>query len=406
MGPAPRQRLRRPIPVTAAVRTRPDAAPGEAASGTSRRSVVFIARSLDLGGAERQLALLARGLSARGHEVTVLTFYPGGAFERELTSAGVDVRCLGKTGRWDMVRFGRRLAARLREIRPDAVHGYLDVPNLLAVLAKPLLRDTRIVWGIRSADLDLSDYGWPARILYQLLRWTSGLPDAVIVNSRAGAEHHTAAGYAATAMHVIPNAIDTTVFRPDNEVRSARRAQWRVRPDEILVGLAGRLDPVKDHGNFLRAAALLPPEQPFRFVCIGGGPAAAERRLREFSSELGLGTTVHWAGEMRDMTTAYNALDVLCSASASEGFPNVIGEGMACGVPCVATAAGDSAAIIGDTGVIVPRGDATALATGILEVAATCRAATVRAAARERIARLFSVEQLLDRTEVVLWAAD
>jgi glycosyltransferase involved in cell wall biosynthesis len=392
--------------VTAAVRGRPDAACAEAATATRRRSVVFIARSLEIGGAERQLALLARGLSARGHEVTVLTFYPGGAFECELEGAGIDVRCLGKRGRWDVGRFGRRLAAELRALRPDVVHGYLDVPNLLAVLAKPLLRDTRIVWGIRYADLVLSDYDWPTHILYRVLRGLSGLPDAVIVNSHAGAEHHSAVGYAAKAMHVIPNAIDTTVFQPDNEARSAQRAQWRVRPNDILIGLAGRLDPAKDHDNFMRAAALLAPEQPFRFVCIGGGTAAAERRLRELSSELGLESKLHWAGEMLGMTDAYNALDVLCSASASEGFPNAIGEAMACGLPCVATDAGDSATIVGGTGVIVAPGDASALAAGMLKVAATCRTPAVRAAARERIARLFSVEQLLDQTEAVLWAAD
>ena len=130
------------------------------------KTILFLVRSLDRGGAERQLIVLAKGLASRGHAVSVAVFYGGGVYENELAEAGIRVINLGKTGRWNILLFLNRLMRLLRKERPTVLHSYLGVPNILAAALKPLLPGTRIVWGVRASNVDLSHYDWLLRLAY------------------------------------------------------------------------------------------------------------------------------------------------------------------------------------------------------------------------------------------------
>src|SRR5204863_331451 len=116
-----------------------------------------------------------------------------------------------------------------------------------------------------------------------------GLPteaDLIICNSTSGLEHHAERGYPRGRMVVIPNGIDHEAFAPDPAARRAIRAGWGVPDSDRLVGLVGRLDPMKDHPTFLRAAALVASERPgVRFVCVGHGPASAREPLERLAAE-------------------------------------------------------------------------------------------------------------------------
>jgi glycosyltransferase involved in cell wall biosynthesis len=182
------------------------------------------------------------------------------------------------------------------------------------------------------------------------------------------------------------------------------------RPEPVvLVGLVGRLDAMKDHPAFLRAAARAArDDERLRFVCIGGGPAEYAERLAFMARDLGLADKLVWAGEVRDMRAAYSALDVACSSSRGEGFSNALAEAMACGVPCAVTDVGDSAHLVGATGVVASPGDTQALAVAILETAARVYDARVDhhpgpgEAARGRILARFSLDRLIADTEKIL----
>jgi len=103
---------------------------------------------------------------------------------------------------------------------------------------------------------------------------------------------------------------------------------------ESLIGLVARLDPMKDHPTFLRAAALLSQQlADLRFACVGDGPEPYKLKMHELAHELGLESVLLWAGPRDDMPAVYNALDVLTLSSLTEGFPNVVAEGMASGRP-------------------------------------------------------------------------
>ena len=365
--------------------------------------IIFLLRALNYGGAERQLVLLAKGLRERGHDVVVTVFYPGAPLEKELLEAGIRIRSLDKRGRWDIFAFFRRFTRVVWEERPDVMHGYLEDPNIVIALCRPFLPSCRVVWGVRSSTMDHSKYDWVSRLGFTLSCWLAKFADLIIANSYTGREDYLAAGYPEAKTVTIPNGIDTERFRPDPEARRMTRHGWSASADERWIGLVGRLNPQKDHRNFLKAAALLVRERnDVRFVCVGDGPPQEQAALQDFGKALGLTDCLIWGKAQERVSYIYNALDLLVSSSAyGEGFSNVIGEAMACGVPCVATDVGDSGFVMGEFGELVRPKDPEDLKAGMQ------RALERKLSAREirqRIIDHFSLGNLVVATERVLLA--
>lgn len=369
-------------------------------------SLFFLIRSLEYGGAERQLVELVKGLDKRCFAITVATFYDGGALRPELEEIdGVQVVSLHKKGRWSLAPFLWRLWQMAKKANPAIVHGYMGVANELCLLVGRLM-GAKVVWGLRASDLDLAHYGWLSRVVFWLGARLSCFAELIIVNSNAGKNHYISKGYSGKRMMVIPNGIDTERFQPDKEVGQRVRDEWEITDGQTLIGSVGRLDPRKDHVSFLRAASLLVRERDdVRFVCVGSGPEKILRRLKLFAEELELVERLKWAGARYDMCAVYNALDIFTSSSCwGEGFPNVIGEAMACGVPSVVTDAGDSAAIVGDAGIVVPSKDPEALCHGWKEILSLSKEEreALGLVARERIRNEFSPRLLAERTAAAL----
>ncbi len=364
-------------------------------------NILFLIRSLDCGGAERQLVVLARELSQRGHKVSVAVCYSGGPLEADLKKASVRMISLDKRGRWDVFGFLVRLIRTVRSERPDLLHAY--IVDLMTVFVQPFLRSMKIVWSIRSSDMDLSRYDWLCGMSYTLSCWLSRSTDLIISNSYAGRRVHVADGYPADRTVVIPNGIDTNRFFPNVEARERVRVQWGVREDEPLIGLVGRLDPMKDHETFLQAAVLLLQERnQVRFVCVGDGLSEYRTALQDRAHTLGLSDRIMWVGMQSQMPHIYNALDLLVNSSSyGEGFANVLGEAMACGVPCVATDVGDSGLVIGDASQLVPPKNPAALKTAMQKMLGSKPNA---AEIRRRIVEHFSLENLVLTTEQMLLA--
>lgn len=357
--------------------------------------ILLVARSLGQGGAERQLVTLAGELARRGHDVAVALLYPGGPFAAALTSAGIPLHPLDKSGRWDLAGPLRRLRALVRAWRPEILHGYLPVANLLAALAGRAVPGCRVVFGIRASDMDLSRYDPANRLLYRAEAMVAGRADLVIANAAAGLEALWRRGAPAGRGVVIANGIDTGRFRPDPAARAEERARLGIDDATCLVGMIARHDPMKDHATFLAAAAASGPG--FAFVLAGSGTADEGAPPPD-------GVTLHRLGPVARVERLMAALDVGALPSRfGEGFPNALAEMMACGVPCVATPVGESAAILGDTGRIVPAGDPAALAEAWRALAPP-RDPALAHRCRARIEENYAVARLGARTEAVLAA--
>jgi glycosyltransferase involved in cell wall biosynthesis len=366
--------------------------------------VAFLARSLEAtGGAEQQLAHLALGLSSPRFETRVFCFYETGELCRRIRAGGVPIESLHKRSRWDLLRPVLRLRQRLASYKPHILHSFLGPPNVLAALLKPVLPQTRIVWGVRASDMRLENYDWTRRATFQAEILLSRIPDAIVANADAGREHVMASGFRGRKLQVLPNGIDTQRFAPNMTARRAVRAQFGIAPETPVVGIIARIDPQKDHATFLRAARYAATRRPdVTFLCVGGGSPQLEAELQGMSAQLGLEKRILWLGERKDIAELINAFDLLTLTSAyGEGFPNAVGEAMACGCPCIVTDVGDCAAIVGETGFVAARGDDRALAEhwlSFLALPASARQEFGRQA-RYRIENHYSLAAMLQHSE-------
>jgi glycosyltransferase involved in cell wall biosynthesis len=369
----------------------------------TKKKIVFIIRDLGYGGAQRQLVTLVKDFDKEKFDVTVLHFYSGGHLEKDLKESNIPVISLEKQGRWDLLGFCWRLIRQLKQIEPDLLHTYMGESNIIAILLKPFFPAIPIIWGMRMSQAPANSVDWLGNILGKLESLLSHAVDLIIVNSHAGKEDCLSYGFPAEKMVVVSNGIDTERFKPDREVGVKVRVEWGISENQILIGLVGRIYPQKDYPNFLQAAALLCKEyQDLRFVCVGTGPDKNYvQELYYLAEKLGISQRVIWAGARGDMGAVHNALDIAISASAfGEGFGNTIGEAMACGVICVVTNVGDSAWIVGDTGVVVPPHNSEALAVGIkrlIELNSDEKIA-LQEKARRKIVECFSVDNLVKTT--------
>jgi glycosyltransferase involved in cell wall biosynthesis len=240
------------------------------------------------------------------------------------------------------------------------------------------------------------------RALYTAESASSRFADAVIANSDAAREQSIARGFPPDRIHVVYNGINTDRFRRDPIARKMLRDDWSIGDDEVVIGRIGRMRPTKDYPTFLRAAAQAGAvRSDLRFVAVGDGPD--RESIHGLASELGLDDRLVWAGERSDIAAVMSALDIMVSSSTSESFANVIGEAMACGVPCVVTDAGDSAAIVGSTGVVASTGSAASVAESVLDLAERLEADgdRLRAEARARVESEFALDVMVERTERV-----
>jgi glycosyltransferase involved in cell wall biosynthesis len=364
--------------------------------------VLFLIRSLQPGGAERQVAELAKGLKAAGHHVSVVVLYPGGAFERELRATGVPTTSLDKTTRYGSLHVAARLLKIVRREKPALLYSVLTAANLLSLALRVRHRHVRLVWTIRASYVDFDEYDPWMRVASTLEKHLAELCDRIIVNSQAGFDHAVHGGYRPEKLVVVRNGIDTECFRRDPEGADRLRKNWQVASHEKLVGLVGRVDPMKDHRAFLAAAALLARRRAdVRFVCVGDGPEAYWEEMRAVARRLGLGDRLRWAGLRSDMPAVYSALDALVLCSRGEGLPNVVAEAMACGTPCCVTDVGDAAWVVDGLGVVVGSSAEDVLADGMERVLVNPPDAPQREALRRRIVENLSVKRLIAETERV-----
>jgi glycosyltransferase involved in cell wall biosynthesis len=365
--------------------------------------ILLLCQSLVYGGTQRQLALLAIGLKQRGHDVSIAVFYPGGPFAAELAAANVPIHDLMKRSRWDVAGFLARAWRLVAQERPDILYAFLPMANIVAALVTRLVWPRpRVVFGVRSARMNGADYDRLSRWQYRIEAQMSRSADLVIANSWAGLADIKGRGFHAARVIVIPNGIDSAKFAPNAAARKRLRGDWGVGEREILVGLVARFDPMKGHKIFFATAAQLArTDTAWRFACIGIGEGEEQVRARHIADAAGIQSQIIWVGNPVDVAACLSALDIACLASRfGEGFPNAVGEAMACGIPCVVTDVGDARAIVDNLGVVVPPNDPAALAAGL--IALRTRLAGDRKpisdAQRRSIVERFGVAAVLERT--------
>lgn len=365
--------------------------------------IAHVITGLDVGGAEMMLyKLLSAGDRSR-FESRVYCLTGGGPMAERIEALGVPVVALGARGGLSFLAALPRLTGALRAFAPDVVQTWLYHADLAGLLVRPWLGDARLCWNLRCSALGPGEYPWTTRALVRTLGWLSPLPSLVMANSAAGRAAHAAVGYRPRRWELVANGFDTRIFRPDAALRLALRQSLAIPADAPVIGMAGRYHPMKDHAGFLHAARRLLDARPqAHFVLAGREVDDANAPLRALVMRLGLRAKVHLLGERADVAAVMNGLDVftLCSVMG-EGFPNVVGEAMACALSCVVTDVGDARAVLGDAGLVVPPSDAAALAAAWLELLDLPAAERHRLgeAARARVEEHYSLAAAVGRYE-------
>ena len=327
---------------------------------------MHVISGLDTGGAEMTLYRILKSLQGSGLTFVVVSLRDRGTMGDRIEALGVPVHSLylHRSGPDRIARGCARLLRISAAARPDVVQGWMYHGNLCALLAARFgVGRPAIVWNIRHSLDAVHSEKWATRWLIRLTARFSRRCATVIYNSFRSARQHEEAGYARSRTLVIPNGFDCRTFKPSACSSRSVRAELGIGDQEVVIGLFGRYHPIKDHRTFLHAAAqLIADQHGVRFVLAGRRVDKANPELVALCDRYGLTDEVVLLGERDDMPRLTAAVDIACCSSRGEAFPNVLGEAMAAGVPCVSTDVGDARAILGETGTIVMPGDPAALA--------------------------------------------
>lgn len=357
--------------------------------------LVIIITGLDTGGAEMMLLKVMENIDRERFSPHVISLTRVGEIGQRIRTLGIPVEALGMTPGLPNPLALWRLVRRLRMIQPQMVHTMMYHANLLGGVAARLAGIPALSWGIRHSDLS-----WRANKLATLAvvaagaRLSGWVPRLILSCSEVARQVHIRHGYCAAKMVVLPNGFDLSRFQPDAAARAAVRQELGVASNVPLVGLIGRFDPQKNHSGFFEAAHLLHRRWPeVHFVLAGKGVVPENGELMRVMEAAGVLGVTHLLGIRRDVPRLMAALDVLVSSSIGEAFPNVLGEAMACGVPCAVTDVGDSAYIVGDTGRVVASRDMAALAAAIADllILAPTERQVLGERARARVAEHFEI---------------
>ena len=363
--------------------------------------IVYAIVGLTTGGAEIMLYRILSKINRDRFSPYVVCLMDRGTLGDRIEALGIPVYTLGmKTAGVPTPNVIRKLVNIIREIKPDLIQGWMYHGNLAAQFASLLVgKQIPVFWTIQGTVYSLKLEKKMTAAIIKLSAYLSRFTSKVIHVSQVGKIQHEALGYDKKNGCVIFNTVDTSLFVPSEAARADIRAELGLPENAFLIGLVCRYHPMKDHANFLQAAALLLQEYPdIHFALVGRGVVKENESLYQTIKQLGISHRTHLLGERSDMPRITAALDIASSASAyGEGCPLIVGEAMSCGVPCTVTDVGDSGLIVGNTGWVVPPKNPEALAKAwqeSIELGAEGREALGKAA-RTRVIECFSLESVV-----------
>jgi len=366
--------------------------------------IAHLITGLATGGAEMSLAKLVCGMDKSRFDNVVLNMGGGDSYlSRTIEAGGAEVVTVAMRPK-RRAPFGlARLLAHLALNKPDILQTWLHHADLVGLYASRII-GVPLIWNLRCAELDPADHPGSLFTILRHLARNSSVPRAVIVNSTAGKMAHEAIGYHPARWEVIPNGFDIDIFKPDQAAYDALRDEIGVKQDCPVIGLVARYHMMKDHSTFIKAAGLLSARKPdVHFVMVGTGVDENNAGLTRAIADAGIGSKVHLLGEKENIPAITAGFDIATCSSYSEGFPNVVGEAMSCGVPCVVTDVGDCSEVVGDTGIVVNARDPGGMAQGWESILSMDpdRRKTMGQSARDRVAFLFSLDKVARKYESI-----
>ena len=359
-----------------------------------KKKILQLIDGLNIGGAEVLLVDLVRGSKDAGYDVSV-GYSTYGPLERNLVVLGISCTRLPRLGRVDPILLLRMCQLILRE-KPDIVHTHLFKSDLHGRLAARLCGVPVVI--STSHNNDVWARRFPLGIFYG---FTAKLTDKVIAVSNEVREYQIQyTGISPHKIIVIDNGVNVQRFANQEHAGLSLRHEFQISAGTPLIGIIGRLQPQKDHENFLKAAVQIRSKLPdARFLVVGDGPLREE--LMAQAQTLGLGSSVIFCGIRQDIPAVLSAIDLLVISSKWEGLPVTLLEGMAARRPIVSTAVGGVPNVVADgqAALLVPPEDSLTLANACLKILQDpALAQSLAQAGYERVKNQFSLDAMIGKT--------
>jgi len=338
--------------------------------------ILYVVSDLASGGAQIALRRFLEVLDREKFSPYVISLSGGGEQADYIRSLGIDVQAFDMRCFFSMAPSFLKFLRAVKEINPDIIHGWMYHGNAAAILAGSVCPKAGILWSIRCSDFDLSKYGLMTKIAFFINRKFSSSPAKIIYNSNAGKKYHEENGFCQEKSIVIQNGVDTEYFIPAPEKKNELRSKYGIATGVRLIGMASRYDPMKDFDTLFgafaavraaSASAVGAVNPDTALILCGKGIDDSNTALSAMVQKYGVKDGVIFAGHIKEMNEFYPLLDVFVLSSKSEGFPNVLAEASACGVPALSTRCGDADEIIGSEKT-VPAGDTALMAEKILKI--------------------------------------
>jgi glycosyltransferase involved in cell wall biosynthesis len=348
---------------------------------------------LDVGGAELMLKKLILSDPMPGQRHCVISLRDVGSVGRELQELGVTVHALNMSPAVPDVFAFVRLVRLIRKLKPAVIQTWLYHADFFGGLAARCAGRKEIIWGIRCTQLPADASIVTRAVVRACALLSSTLPRVIVCCAEAARVVHAGLGYCVSRMRVISNGFSLPDLSQATRWRAAVRAEYGINDRDVVVGMVARFDPLKNYQGFIESAGLVARAHPeATFLLVGRGVDRSNEPLMQWIRATGCADRFVMPGERRDVERYFAAMDVFCLSSLHEGFPNVVAEAMAMGLPCVVTDAGDAARIVGDVGWVVPPNDSPLLAGAIAAAVASGASERQRRglAARRRIESDFS----------------
>lgn len=357
--------------------------------------IVHVITGLGVGGAERALyTLLCGSLNDRSHNY-VISLTSDGYYGELLRQVGVPVYSIGiesdKKGLIGSLLGGARLIRYARKCSPDILQGWMYHGNFAAsIIYLFFLKSVSLVWNIRQALDDPAALSRGTRLVNKILGKVSAHADVILSNSHRSRDQHVALGYSKDNFYVIPNGFDCQKWKRIKLARDSILLELGIAQESFVIGFVGRPDPAKNISLLFSAFdRVISQLDNAVLVCVGDG-LDKDQAIVEASSQ------TFFVGHQKDISYWMSSFDILCLPSRWEGFPNVVGEAMACEVPCVVTDVGDSAYIVGPTGWVVSSDSVSDLTIALINAARAPESELKERgrAARRRIMDNFSLDSI------------
>ncbi len=362
-----------------------------------RIKVFFIITGLNQGGAEAMLFKLLANINREKFECAVISLGDMGVHGENIVSLGFPVFTLGMRPRqFSLFKIFFYLKI-VRNFKPDFIQGWMYHANLFAILAKIISPSAKVFFNIRcSLNHSLKWYSKSWAVV-KLNAFFSHFVAKVINNSQVSSDQHKTIGFSKKNGVLIANGFEINGFKPNSEIYKNFRLDHHLDLNTKIVGNVSRYHPMKNHLGILFTFHKIKAQYPDKLILVLGGREIDSNndKLAAAIKDLGLQEDCILMGSVKSCQIM-PAFDVyLSSSSYGEGFPNVLGEAMLCGVPCVATDVGDCKQLMGGLGAVAAPGDYDLLAKHCLEKLDISNEERVRI--RQHVIDHYSIEKIVDQ---------